>query len=255
MQSWSGWERSLEAFVGMHSALPSVSPCRARPWEAARAGNLTPLQSLPAVPSCTKHGLRSTVPPSPPFPLGLLLTRPPFPLFSSQERRRAAARTEHRCRVTEPWSSTEGGDASSSLLAAVGGMEGTLQPPDEIISTSAGIRLSLTPSNQGNASIGALRRFLVFSLLITGKKAGPFPSHKSCCSVGRTLGSLPPCSAPTGDELGRKKGVPALLCAALGSCGVLSTHLMLSKCFHASLSPGIKIVRFALNFCPAFARA
>jgi len=46
-----------------------------------------------------------------------------------------------------------------------------------------------------------------------------------------------------------------VLCAALGSCGVLSTHLMLSKCFHASLSPGIKIVRFALNFCPAFARA
>lgn len=113
--------------VGMHSAFPSVSPSRTRPWEAACAGKLTPLQSLSAVPSCAKHGLCSTVPPSPPVPLRIRLARPPFPLFSSQECHRTAAK--HHCRVTESWSRTEGGDISRSLLAAAGGMEGTLNPP------------------------------------------------------------------------------------------------------------------------------
>lgn len=100
-------------------------------------------------------------------------------------------------------------------------------------------------SGRGNASTRALRRFLVFSLLITEKKAGPFPSHKSCGGVSPvcpTLGSRRfPALLPRRTNRGGKPP---------GSAGlprVFSTRLKLSKRFHALLSPGIKILRFALN--------
>lgn len=67
--------------------------------------------------------------------------------------------------------------------------DGTLQSSEETVST---VEIALEfgsndpvklGTGRGNASTKASRRFPVFSLLITAKKAGPFPSHKSCGGV------------------------------------------------------------------------
>lgn len=198
-----------------------------------------------------------------PIPSGFLTSHGTSPPPST------ASSPRHVTKVTKLWSRPEGEDfpsldvSSSPREVPLGGGFGPLRaqettsrmgPSDPLrkryLRWRSGWNLAANDpvklgSGRGNASTRALRRFLVFSLLITAKKAGPFPSHKSCGGVSPvcpTLGSRRfPALLPRRTNRGGKPP---------GSAGlprVFSTRLKLSKRFHALLSPDIKIQRFALN--------